>query len=153
MFLKATIILISLAATPVWADKYKRPTALFVGQDKITGRITSFDVEMGETVQFGTLQITPRVCYDRPPTEAPQTDTFVEIDDVRPDKSLHRIFTGWMFADSPGLHGVEHPVYDVWLKRCQGEGLLIKEAETPAEAAEMPPPPLRSQDGDIDEDR
>jgi hypothetical protein len=103
-------------------------TAVFAGLDKITGRIISFEVAIGETVQFGSLQITPRVCYGRPPTEAPRTDAFAEVDEVETDKTLKRIFTGWMFADSPGLHGVEHPVYDIWLTDCKGDGPLIKEA-------------------------
>jgi len=118
----------ALAATPAHADKFKRPTAVFAGLDKITGRIISFEVAIDETVQFGSLQITPRVCYARPLTEAPRTDSFAEVDEVETDKTLKRIFTGWMFADSPGLHGVEHPVYDIWLTDCKGDGPLIKEA-------------------------
>ena len=123
-----------LVAAPASADKYKRPVAVFVGLDKITGRIISFEVAIDETVQFGSLQITPRVCYNRPPTEAPRTDAFAEVDEVEADKTLKRIFTGWMFADSPGLHGIEHPVYDIWLTECKGDGPLIKEAPDVAEA-------------------
>ena len=58
------------------------PVAVFSGLDKITGRIISFDVYIDETVQFGALQVTPRVCYTRPPTEAPLTDAFVEVDEI-----------------------------------------------------------------------
>ena len=79
-------------------------------------------------MQFGSLQITPRVCYSRPPTEAPQTDVFVEVDEIAEKKTYKRIFTGWMFADSPGLHGVEHPVYDIWLTDCKGGTTVIHEA-------------------------
>jgi hypothetical protein len=122
------------AAAPAHADKYKRPVAVFAGLDKITGRIISFEVATDETVQFGSLQITPRVCFNRPPTEAPRTDAFAEVEEVEADKSLKRIFTGWMFADSPGLHGIEHPVYDIWLTECKGDGPLIKEAPETAEA-------------------
>ena len=122
------------AGAPALADKIKHPTAVFSGLDKITGRIISFEAAMGETVQFGSLQITPRVCYSRPPTEAPQTDAFAEVDEVAEDHSTHRIFGGWMFADSPGLHGVEHPVYDIWLTDCKGDGELIHEAPTVADA-------------------
>ena len=124
----------ALVASPCCADKFKRPTAVFAGLDKITGRIISFEVAIDETVQFGSLQITPRVCYDRPPTEAPRTDAFAEVDEVETNKTLKRIFTGWMFADSPGLHGIEHPVYDIWLTACKGDGTLIKEAPETAEA-------------------
>ena len=122
------------AGGPAMADKIKHPTASFNGLDKITGRIISFDAAIGETVQFGSLQITPRVCYSRPPTEAPQTHAFAEVDEVQANNATHRIFTGWMFADSPGLHGVEHPVYDIWLADCKGDGELIHEAPTVADA-------------------
>jgi len=123
-------------ATPAFADKIKHPTAVFAGLDKITGRIISFEVAIDETVQFGSLQITPRVCFSRPATEAPQTDVFAEVDEVASDKTYQRIFSGWMFADSPGLHGIEHPVYDIWLTDCKGDGPLIKEAP---EVVEAPP--------------
>jgi len=100
-------------------DKISNPIAVFSGLDKITGRITSFDVYIDETVQFGALQLTPRVCYTRPDTETPKTDTFVEVDEITLDRKIRKIFSGWMFADSPGLNAVEHPVYDVWLKGCK----------------------------------
>lgn len=134
----AAFAALALAPLPeARADKLSHPTAVFAGLDKITGRIISFDVARDETVQFGALQITPKICYTRPPTEAPQTTTFVEVDDVGfGDKSeLKRIFSGWMYAASPGLHGIEHPVYDIWLTGCKGEGQLIK---TPDEVAEAP---------------
>lgn len=95
------------------------PVAEFAGLDKITGRIISFDVYVNETVQFGALQVTPRVCYSRPDAEEPKTDTFVEVDEITLDRKIRRIFTGWMFAESPGLNAVEHAVYDVWLKSCK----------------------------------
>lgn len=128
--------LAALMPVSALADKIKHPTAVFAGLDKITGRIISFEVAINETVQFGSLEITPRVCYSRPATEAPQTDVFAEVDEVVSDKSFHRLFTGWMFADSPGLHGIEHPVYDIWLTDCKGDGPLIHEAP---EVVEAPP--------------
>lgn len=97
------------------------PIASFSGLDKITGRIISFDVAIDETVQFGALQVTPRVCYARPQTVAPLTTSFVEVDEITLDNKIRRIFTGWMFADSPGLHAVEHAVYDVWLTDCRSQ--------------------------------
>jgi hypothetical protein len=92
--------------------------AVFSGLDKITGRTISFDAAIGETVQFGALQVTARACYTRPPTEATNTDAFVEVDEVTLQGEIKRVFTGWMFAASPGLHAVEHPIYDVWLTDC-----------------------------------
>jgi hypothetical protein len=102
-------------------ERMKNPVAEFSGIDKITGRITSFDVYINETVQFGALQVTPRVCYSRPEAEEPKTDSFVEVDEITLDRKIRRIFTGWMFAESPGLNAVEHPVYDVWLKSCKAK--------------------------------
>jgi len=130
-----------LAAASARADEIRNPNAVFAGLDKITGRIISFDVAIDETVQFGTLQITPRVCLTRPQTEAPLTEGFVEVDDVDA-KSAKRVFSGWMFAASPGLHGVEHPVYDVWLKDCKGgKNVVASPAPNAAPNVNAPPPP------------
>jgi hypothetical protein len=104
---------------PPAPSKIKNAVAVFAGLDKITGRIISFDVYMDETVQFGALQVTPRICYSRPPTEAPQTDAFVEVDEITLNRKVQRVFTGWMFASSPGLHAVDNAVYDVWLTDCR----------------------------------
>lgn len=100
--------------------KMANPTAVFSGLDKITGRIISFDVAINETVRFGALEVTPKACYSRPPTEQPATDAFVEVDELTLQGELKRIFSGWMFAASPGLNAVEHPIYDVWLTDCKG---------------------------------
>jgi hypothetical protein len=104
---------------PAAPERITNPVAEFAGIDKITGRIITFDVYIDETVQFGALQVTPRICYSRPQTEEPKTDSFVEVDEITLDRKIRRIFTGWMFAESPGLNAVEHAVYDVWLKACK----------------------------------
>jgi hypothetical protein len=127
-----------IAPNVAFADKISNPIAVFNGLDKITGRIISFEVAINETVQFGALQITPRVCYSRPPTDAPQTDTFAQIDEIDELKQTKRIFSGWMFADSPGLHGVEHPIFDIWLTACKGGTVVIHDA--PAAEASAPNP-------------
>jgi len=103
------------------AERITNTVAVFSGIDKITGRIISFDVYVDETVQFGALQVTPRVCYSRPITEKPKTTSFLEVDEITLDRNIRRIFTGWMFANSPGLNAVEHPVYDIWLTGCKME--------------------------------
>lgn len=113
--------------SPALAEKTPQPIAEFSGIDKITGRIISFDVYIDETVQFGALQITPRVCNARDRQEAPGPSSFVEVDEITLDRKIRRIFTGWMFSNSPGLNAVEHSVYDVWLTRCKQE-------------SEIPPP-------------
>ena len=108
-----------LAASTAEAARIANPVAVFSGLDKITGRITTFDVYVNETVQFGALQVTPRACYSRDDTEQQKVDGFVEVDEITLDRRIRRIFTGWMFAESPGLNAVEHPIYDVWLKECK----------------------------------
>ena len=122
-----------LAPSAAFAERVTNPVAEFTGIDKITGRIITFDVYINETVQFGALQVTPRVCYSRPEAEQPQTDSFVEVDEITLDRKIRRIFTGWMFAESPGLNAVEHAVYDVWLKGCK-------------EKSEVPPPDTARSD-------
>src|SRR5947199_8080495 len=85
-------VLLVLGAGPAFADRIKHPTAVFAGLDKITGRIIAFEVAIDETVQFGSLQITPRACYTRPQTEAPQTDGFMDVDGiVNPNEMKRRI--------------------------------------------------------------
>jgi hypothetical protein len=113
--------LAQFAVPEAQAARIENRVAVFSGIDKITGRITTFDVYINETVQFGALQVTPRVCYTRDETEAPKTTTFVEVDEITLDRKIRRIFTGWMFADSPALNAVEHAVYDVWLDTCKME--------------------------------
>jgi hypothetical protein len=125
------------------AQKIENKGAVFSGLDKITGRIINFDATVGETVQFGALQVTPRICYTRPPTETPNTDAFIEVDEVTLQGEIKRIFTGWMFASSPGLHGVEHPIYDVWLTDCKKPVVATAapaEAAPAAEASAAPAP-------------
>lgn len=108
-----------LASEQAFAARISNPVAVFAGIDKITGRITTFDVYINETVQYGALQVTPKVCYSRDDTEAQKIDGFIEVDEITLDRKIRRIFSGWMFADSPGLNAVEHPIYDVWLTGCK----------------------------------
>jgi hypothetical protein len=136
----ATLVSFALGG-PAAADRIRNPTAVFAGLDKITGRIISFEVAVDETVQFGALQLTPRVCWTRPPTEAPQTTSFTEVDEVTFNNEYRRIFTGWMYAASPGLHGVEHAIYDVWLTDCKGGTELVVDPKEPE--APVPEEPRR----------
>jgi hypothetical protein len=125
----------AVAVTPPPPQRISNPTAVFSGLDKITGRITNFQAAIGETVQFGALQVTARACYSRPPTETPLTDSFVEVDEVTLQGDVRRIFTGWMFAASPGLHAVEHAVYDVWLVDCKGGAQVTADTQPTTSAA------------------
>ena len=114
------VAVMTMALTgPAFAERISNPIAVFAGLDKITGVTTTFEVPIGEQRQFGGLIVQPRVCYTRPVTEEPKTTTFVEVEEVAADSSRSKIFTGWMFAESPGLNAVEHPIYDVWLTGCR----------------------------------
>lgn len=101
------------------ADRIQNGVAVLAALDKVTGRVSPLEIPINETVEFGALKVTPRVCYTRPPTEPPLTSAFLEVDEVVLDGGVKRIFTGWMFAQSPGLHAVEHPTFDVWLTSCK----------------------------------
>ena len=93
--------------------------ALLQGLDKITARVSTIEAPIGEAVQFGSLSITARACDKRPPEEPPESASFLEIVDIRPDSPSVQVFTGWMFASSPALSALEHPVYDVWVVDCK----------------------------------
>lgn len=111
---------LALLTGPAQAQPIANPVAVFAGLDKITARVTQFDVYIDETVLFGALEITPRACYNRPANETLQrTSAFIEVDQRSLSGTTQRIFTGWMFADSPALNAVDHAVYDVWLVECK----------------------------------
>ncbi len=133
------------------AQKIVNKKASFSGLDKITGRIINFDEDVGETVQFGALRVKTDACYTRPATEAANTDAFVEVDEITLQGEVKRIFSGWMYAASPGLHGVEHPIYDIWLTDCKAPDATVVTAQpdppkaAPAQPAQKRPPPPKQQ--------
>src|SRR5882724_10744177 len=122
------------------AQKIVNKKASFSGLDKITGRIINFDEDIGETIQFGALRVKTDACYTRPATEAANTDAFVEVDEITLQGEVKRIFSGWMYAASPGLHGVEHPIYDIWLTDCKGPDTTVVTAQPDPPKAAAPPP-------------
>ncbi len=112
------------------AETISNPVAAFAGLDKITGRLTQFDVYIDEVVQFGALQLTLRDCRTKPASEKQQVTAFVEVDQVDLRGNISRIFTGWMFADSPALNAIDHAIYDIWLVDCK-------------QSSDVPPPESR----------
>src|SRR5262245_37144056 len=128
---------------PAAAQRIDNAVAVFAALDKVTAKISRLEVPLNQTATFGALKITPRVCYSRAPTEPPKTTSFVEVDETQLDGKQKRIFSGWMFADSPGLNAVEHPVFDVWLTDC-GQPQRVVGPRPPqggGPAAAEPPPP------------
>jgi hypothetical protein len=119
--MKRLLLLIILAATAssAAAERISNPIAIFAGLDKVTGLTTAFEAKIGEEKRFGGLYVKADACYTRDVTEEPRTTSFVEVEEVESDDTRKKIFSGWMFAESPGLSAVEHPIYDVWLTGCR----------------------------------
>ena len=92
--------------------------AVLQGLDKVTARILTFEVLIDKSVVLGSLRVRVRTCVKRPPEEPPESAAFLEITDERPGEVVKRVYSGWMFASSPGLSAMEHPVYDVWVVDC-----------------------------------
>ena len=101
------------------AARAQQKTAVLRGLDKITAKVSEFDAPIDRAVRFGTLDIVVRACAKRPPEEPPETTAFLEVTDQRPGGEARKLFSGWMFASSPALSALEHPVYDVWVIDCK----------------------------------
>ena len=117
------------------------------GLDKITGRPTSITADIGKPVHFATLTITARYCYSTPASETPETAAFVQIEDHRPDQPARRVFSGWMYASSPGLNAVEHPLYDVWVISCNNAPASAVAANTSAAPVKVKAPDSSDKEG------
>ena len=149
-----SVACVATSAPAVLADgvRIENKIAVFSALDKVTARISKIEVPLNETVKFGSLKVTPRVCYSRPATERPKTTSFVEVTEVELEGQEKKLFSGWMFAESPALNAVEHPVFDVWLSECKGSaepetasrrGGSSKTAERSGDANNEPPAPVR----------
>lgn len=106
------------------------PVVVLAALDKITTQLSTIEIRRNHTVRFATLDITLRYCRTNPPEEAPESIAFLEITDIGHSNQDKKVFSGWMFASSPALSPLEHPVYDVWVKDCKmvsGPALTGKE--------------------------
>jgi hypothetical protein len=118
-----------LALTTSPAAAIPMDTVLLQGLDKITARVSAIKVPVGGTITFGALQITARACDKHPPEEAPEAAAFLEVVEVKPDEKPVLRFSGWMFASSPALSALEHPVYDLIVLDCvNADGKPAEEA-------------------------
>jgi hypothetical protein len=119
----AAIVAVGVCAAPLSvgaaSDMISEPIAVLQGLDKITARVSKFDAPVGQPVRFGTLSIIVRDCERNPPEERPESAAFLEIDEVRPGEGEVQRFSGWMFASSPALSALEHPVYDINVLDCK----------------------------------
>jgi hypothetical protein len=135
--LLAAAAMLACVAAPAGALE-PRPGARLRALDKVTGSATDLTVRAGESVRFGRLNLTVKACYAAAPEDTPESAAFLEIRSLGPsprsraaieaaargeeqgDPNAPPIFSGWMYASSPGLNALEHPVYDVWVISCTG---------------------------------
>jgi hypothetical protein len=92
--------------------------AILQGMDKVSGRIVKFEAPVGQSVRFGTLEIIVRTCRKHPPEDPPESAAFIDIWEIKTGEAATSLFRGWMFASSPALSALEHPVYDIWVADC-----------------------------------
>ena len=111
------VVIVLLGNASVLATPHR--TAVLQGLDKVTARVSTLSAPVGATVRFGTLEVIVRHCDKRPPEETPESAAFVDIWQARPGEPAVSLFRGWMFASSPALSALEHPVYDVWVLDCE----------------------------------
>ncbi len=107
-----------LQAAPAVGAPIEGNGAILQGLDKVTARVSEIEAPLHRLVRFGTLEVIVRACQKTPPEEPPESAAFLEIRDAKPGEATVALFTGWMFASSPALSALEHPVYDVWVLDC-----------------------------------
>ena len=110
-------VLSGFGSSPGHADPHG--VAVLQGLDKVTARVSTFDAPIGKFVGFGTLRVIVRKCDKRPPEETPESAVFLDVTEVRPGEPTETIYRGWMFASSPAIAAMQHPVYDVWVLGCK----------------------------------
>lgn len=112
------LVLVSLGASAQEAEDLSLRTVVLGGLDKVTAKVVTKEAPVGQPVRFGTLEIVARACKKHRPEENPESAAFLDIWELRPDQPAAGVFRGWMFASSPALSAMEHPVYDVWVLDC-----------------------------------
>ncbi|MBN9526252.1 MAG: DUF2155 domain-containing protein [Alphaproteobacteria bacterium] len=112
-------LLLSVFALPASAASIPGQAAILQGLDKVTARISTFEAPINQPVKFGSLDIVVRACNKRPVEETPESAAFIEIIEQLPGEAPKALFSGWMFASSPALNPLEHPVYDIWVTDCK----------------------------------
>lgn len=93
--------------------------AVLQGLDKVTAHVVTIEAPVGRPVHFGTLEIIARACKKRRPEESPESAAFLDVWELRQNQPAQSLFRGWMFASSPALSAMEHPVYDIRVLDCE----------------------------------
>jgi hypothetical protein len=141
MLLLLVAALAVLAGAPAQAERIENATANFAALDKVSAAVKQLPISLDKTETFRTLKITPRACITSDPSEPPRTSTFVEVSEILFDGTEKRIFSGWMFAESPGLNPLVHPVFDIWLTGCAQPKTTTASKTPGAGTPDAPPPP------------
>ena len=117
----AFLFLLALAAFPAHAvvPTQERPIAVLRALDKVTARVEVLEIPTNKPTSFGSIIITAHTCRVTQPEETPESAAFLEISELKPGEKDTPVFHGWMFASSPALSAMEHPVYDIWLVGCK----------------------------------
>ncbi len=110
----------------------------FRGLNKITTRTEEFTSEMGKAITFGSLEIIPRACWTAPANQRPEQAGLLEIVNREPNQQPERLFFGWMFATSPGISSLEHPLYDITMLECILKN-PVKETSPPSDELQIEP--------------
>ena len=114
-------LLLLIGSGAAQADWIEGETATIQALDKLTARISTLKVQIDTPARFGTLSVVVRRCAYHPPEEPPEDAAFIEVVDNGHDaeKPPKPVFNGWMFASSPAVSAIEHPVYDLTLLSCK----------------------------------
>lgn len=100
-------------------DYLEREKAELAILDKITARVQNIELQIGESAVLGSLELGLERCVEPPMEFTPETLAYVTLAErTSEDSPSTSLFSGWMFASSPGLSALEHPVYDVWVVDC-----------------------------------
>jgi hypothetical protein len=94
-------------------------TIVLQGLNKVTGHISRLEGPLGTVLRFDNLEIIARRCWKAPPEEQPENAALLDISELKSGEGPAQIFLGWMFSSSPGLSGLEHPVYDITVLSCE----------------------------------
>lgn len=89
------------------------------GLNKVTARSEIVETTLGAVSRFGNLEIIATRCWQPAPGEPPETAVLMEVRELKPGEGPSTVFSGWMFASSPSLSSLEHPVYDLTVMTCE----------------------------------
>ncbi len=100
-------------------NSYFYKTAVVQGLNKTTAKTSILEIKIGQRIQFGKIAIIAHKCWQAPLDQKPESKILLEVLDVKSPEEEKRIFYGWMFASSPSISGLEHPIYDIIALNCK----------------------------------